>query len=579
MEGRRQLDSAGGAGIRSRVIFASVVLMLGCFSWLCATEASPQFDRIAAIRKSFDEQRWQEVVEQAQALPSQGADVEYYYGVALAQLGRWDEARTVLLRGRRLWPHDGRFPIELGGVAFRQRGYGEATGWLRCGMRLNPSDPYPADFLATIYFLQGNLEAALKYWNRIDKPRIESVRVEPGLRVDPILLDRAFTFAPGGTLLLPDLLTTRARVRGLGVFPSFNFRLNARQDGDYSVAFAARERDGWGQSKLEALLSTFRGIGYQTIYPEYFNVARSAINVTSLVRWDEQKRRLEIGLSGPLGGDPRYRYQAGLDLRDENWDLRRSFKGLAPTLGALELRRRAVSGGVTSFRSGGWSWSTGGEFSYRDYRDVSAGPGLPQEVLLKGYQLKHTAELNRDLWRVPDRRFESSARISSEAGRIWSAPAHTFERLQSSFTARWLPRMSGDDYAVEQHFRAGTIFGRVPFDELYMLGLERDNDLWMRAHIGTRDGRKGSAPLGRNYFLSNWEMDKNIYNNGFLDVKLSPFLDIGKSQDSLAGLGSRKWLWDTGVLAKVRVLGIGFAVVYGKDLRSGNNAFYLMAGR
>ena len=29
-----------------------------------------------------------------------------------------------------------------------------------------------------------------------------------------------------------------------------------------------------------------------------------------------------------------------------------------------------------------------------------------------------------------------------------------------------------------------------------MLGLERDNDLPMRAHIGTRDGRKGSAPGG-----------------------------------------------------------------------------------
>jgi hypothetical protein len=138
--------------------------------------------------------------------------------------------------------------------------------------------------------------------------------------------------------------------------------------------------------------------------------------------------------------------------------------------------------------------------------------------------------------------------------------------------------MSGDDYAIAQQFRAGKIFGRVPFDELYMLGLERDNDVWMRAHIGTRGGRKGSAPLGRNYFLSNWEMDKNVY-NGLLGIKLSPFLDIGKSTDSLAGLGAREWLWDTGVQAKVRVLGVGFVVVYGKDLRSGHNAFYLMAGR
>ena len=468
--------------------------------------------------------------------------------------------------------------MELGGVAFKQKHYAEAARWLRRGARLNPGDAYLADFLATVYFLQGNLDAALKYWNRIDKPLIGSVQVEPGLRVDPVLLDRAFALAPGTVLLLSDLLTTRARVEGLGVFPAFDFRLNARQDGEFDAVFSARERDGWGRNTLEALLSTFRGIGYQTIYPEYFNIGGSAINLESLVRWDKEKRRLEARVSGPLGGDPRYRYQVGLDVRNENWDLRRSFQGPAPPLGALNLRRSAVSGEVASFRRSGWTWSVGGEFSRRDYRNVSPGPGLPQEVLLKGYELKQIAELKRDLWRAPDRRFESSVRISSDTGRIWSAPDHTFERLQSSVTARWLPRMSGDDFAIRQQFHTGTTFGRVPFDELYMLGLERDNDLWMRAHIGTRDGRKGSAPLCRNYFLSNWEMDKNVY-SGFPGLKLSPFLDIGKSTDYLAETGSRKWLWDTGVQAKVRVLGVGFMVVYGRDLRSGNSALYLTAGR
>jgi len=99
----------------------------------------------------------------------------------------------------------------------------------------------------------------------------------------------------------------------------------------------------------------------------------------------------------------------------------------------------------------------------------------------------------------------------------------------------------------------------------------------MRAHIGTRDGRKGSAPLGRNYFLSNWEIDKNIYNNGMFGAKLSPFLDTGNITDALPGLGSKKWLWDTGIQAKFSVLGVRWKFTYGKDLRSGGNAFYLTA--
>jgi hypothetical protein len=107
-----------------------------------------------------------------------------------------------------------------------------------------------------------------------------------------------------------------------------------------------------------------------------------------------------------------------------------------------------------------------------------------------------------------------------------------------------------------------------------MLGLERDNDLWIRAHIGTRDGRKGSAPLGRRYFLSNWEVDRNVLQKNVFRVKVGPFVDTGAIADAWPGLGSGKWLWDTGLQAKVRVLGAGFAVSYGRDLRSGNGTWY-----
>ena len=112
-------------------------------------------------------------------------------------------------------------------------------------------------------------------------------------------------------------------------------------------------------------------------------------------------------------------------------------------------------------------------------------------------------------------------------------------------------------------------------DELYQLGLERDNDLWLRGTAGTRDGRKGAAPLGRRYFLSNWELDKNIYQNGFLTLKLGPFLDSGKVADSSGFFGSQRWLWDSGAQSKLRLLN-RFTVVlsYGRDLHRGKNVFY-----
>ena len=168
---------------------------------------------------------------------------------------------------------------------------------------------------------------------------------------------------------------------------------------------------------------------------------------------------------------------------------------------------------------------------------------------------------------------------SAELARIWSQPPHAFAKLGGSTQLQWFPRAQGDDYFLQLRAGGGGTIGHSPFDELYMLGMERDNDLWMRAHIGTRDGRKGSAPLGEKYFLSNNEIDKNLWGNGLLTVKLSPFLDSGKITSTSNHLGTSEWLWDTGVQAKLRLLGVGLTFVYGKDLRTGNNAYYFTAGK
>jgi hypothetical protein len=174
-----------------------------------------------------------------------------------------------------------------------------------------------------------------------------------------------------------------------------------------------------------------------------------------------------------------------------------------------------------------------------------------------------------------------STALLSSAGRLWSQSGESFDKLQASLEAHWLPQLRGDDFETSWRAHAGKTFGQLPFDELFMLGLERDNDpdLWMRAHVGTRDGRKGSAPLGGDYLLASWETDKNLYSNGLFNLKLGPFVDTGSITSQGTGLGSHKWLVDTGAETKLRVLGVGVALVYGKDLRTGSNAFYATLAR
>lgn len=578
------MDVAGGASTRGSVIRS---LKLALFLFAAALPGNSQASRAAdsnpdlfrRIKQLASENRWPEIVRELEPLPNKDADLDYYYGSALAQLGRLDDARQSFLAGRRRAPRDQRFPVELAGVAFKQKRYPAAAAWLRSALRIDPTDSYANDFLGTVYFLEGNLDAAVKYWNRVGKPHIETVQPENPLRIRPALLDRALTFSPAEELRLADLETTRVRVEGLGIFPTPRIQLAARPGGRFDALLNLEERNGWGSNVWEALISTFSGIAYQTIYPEYDNIGGTAMNVASLVRWDAQKRRLAASLSSPLHQNPKWRYRLGLDLRNENWDIRNSFEGAAPTLGALNLRREAASAGIESFSSGRWGWSASAEFSHRDYRSVVEGSVLTAPLLLEGSQLKQIAELHYTPLLVPEHRLAVNTAVSTQVTRIWSQPAHAFAKLGGSLQAKWFPQSQGDDYFLESRIRAGGTSGQPPFDELYMLGMERDNDLWMRAHIGTRDGRKGSAPLGSQYFLANNEIDKNLYSNGLITVRLSPFLDCGRITGSSGGLGSQKWLWDTGLQAKLRVLGVGVTFVYGKDLRSGNNAYYFTAGR
>ena len=104
--------------------------------------------------------------------------------------------------------------------------------------------------------------------------------------------------------------------------------------------------------------------------------------------------------------------------------------------------------------------------------------------------------------------------------------------------------------------------------------MERDTDLWLRGHVGTRDGRKGSSPLAGSYFLANSDFYRRIYSNGLITIKAGPLLDIARANALASAPAAKHWYFDAGAQAKLTVLGTSVVLTWGHDLRSGNNAFY-----
>jgi tetratricopeptide (TPR) repeat protein len=568
MASYRPLDASGRPAIRP-----ALAALLSCALFVLApagcAQSEPQFE--AKIHQLFEQQRWLEIVNLVSA-PGPSPDVDLAYGIALARLERWAEARRAFESGLRLRPRDPRFMVELGGVAFKQANYPDAQSWIRRALRLEPDDAYNLEFLATVFYLEGNLEAALKYWNRIVKPQIASFTFAPAVRLNPILLDRAITFSPAGTLELRDLASSEARIDQLDIFSAFRFDLEARPDERFELRFDNIERNGCGSGKWECLFRILGQLPAQTVNFDYFNIRHAAVNFQSSYRWDSEKRRLRSSLEAPLEGKPQWHLGFSSDIRNENWALRSSFSGQVPLVAALNLKREAVSAQFTDVVSGRSSWSTETEFSRRSYHNVYPGHLLTPGLLTPGSELKQAFRTRRELFELPERRFAIDSSGSLEVAGLWSSPGRSFAHLQGSLRLHWFPQATGQRYEIEHLFRAGRTVGQPPFDELFTLGVLGDTDLLMKAHIATRDGKKGTSPLGGNYFLSNWEATRNFSPLPLLGIKIGPFVDTGKITDPNPILGSHKWLWDVGLETKVQVLGLAVVLSYGRDLRSGRNA-------
>jgi hypothetical protein len=439
--------------------------------------------------------------------------------------------------------------IELASVAFRSEKLEESKEYLRSILRSAPSDAYTNEFLATVYFLQDNTESALKYWNRSGKPLIEDIQIDPPLQTNPVLLDRAFTFSRGSLLTLEDFRTTQARLDGMDVLSQYHMQLSPTEGGRFNLTLGAAERNGPG------FLSWLRGLPYETLYPEFSNISGTAVNVRSIFRWDSNKRRVYTSIRGPLAGNPKWRFGVDFDARRENW---------ANPAGSFQMRKVEAAAQIHSIPNGRWNWTSGAAVSRR----TVTGP------LSQGFALKYFGSVTRTLLRNSDAGFVVDSSLMFDAGKLLLDRPARFGKIANSISARWTPFAERQGYEMNARFRAGKIFGVAPFDESFVVGLERDSDLWLRGHSATLNGLKDSTMATRSFFLTNWDFQKALHRNAFFRLSAGPFLDTARLQHS------SNWSFDTGLQLRVTVLGsFTLNLSYGKSLSDGRTAFFAAATR
>ena len=163
MAAEPQLDAAGST--RKGFVIFVLVVFLALGSTAFAQDPVSDQARLHVAQSAFDAGHWEEAAKLARGPTDQSPDFDFLAGLSLARLEKWDEAKLAFDAGARKAPGDSRFLVELAGISYKQQDFRSAKNHLHAALKLNPRDSYSREFLATIYFLEGNLEAALKYWN------------------------------------------------------------------------------------------------------------------------------------------------------------------------------------------------------------------------------------------------------------------------------------------------------------------------------------------------------------------------------------------------------------------------------
>jgi hypothetical protein len=459
--------------------------------------------------------------------------------LALAREKRLEEAESKLTQGMRLYPRVASFPVELAGIDWLQQRPVQARRRLLLALRLDPGNRYASDFLGTLFLLDDNLPAALKYWNRVEKPLVQNLYFEPSLPLRPLLRDRAFIISPGQVFTLDRWEATRDNLARLHVASDSRFELTARDDQRFDLTFRSVPESlqiaGW----LGVVLPYARGLPYQTLFVEQRNIGKSGTTVESMWRWDPNKRRALVEFSSPWRMDPGKMLKVTLEVRDERW------------VRGFRLRRYEASTGMEFALGPRTTWSTGVQLARRDW-------------FVPGWTYSFPNRLSHRFAGWPEHRITVRWDGEARPGRLTGTSASRFLVATNGIRTEWRPH----NYEVAWRLGAGAILGSIPLDEWFNLGLDRDSPLWLRGHAGLRDGQKGAGPLSTRYVMSQMDALRTLWKHPGLTLSAGPFLDGA----NLRGSG---WLCDAGVLLRVRTLGgVSVTLIYGRDLRGGKGTFF-----
>jgi len=191
---------------------------------------------------------------------------------------------------------------ELSGARFAQRRWSDAAALAREALRLQPRDEYALDVLGSSLFMLNDDIGALRAWNQIGKPRVNSVRIEGLHRIRYQTVAEVMAIQPN--MLLTADIFGRAR-RRLGELPdraATRLAVKPETDGFATVDVVVVELTAIPRGVVE-----WAGVAARTAANEQIDVSAPGLSGQGEVwtagwRWWSNRPGVSIGFAAPRGG-------------------------------------------------------------------------------------------------------------------------------------------------------------------------------------------------------------------------------------------------------------------------------------
>jgi hypothetical protein len=433
-------------------------------------------------------------------------------------------------------------------------------------MRVDPQNNYASDLLATIDMSEGEVQAALRSWNRTGRPIIDDILHNYYLSFGSWVVRDAVAFHPAGVLRYSEWKTTESRLLETDIFGNVGLEIEPTPIPD---TYNAVVRTTTKTNSLNSFaFNLLKGLPIQTSYLDVWNIRNSGINFNANYRWEADRRRVAGQLEIPVPFPGLLNLELGDMWRRERWNLsptiRPEYLGVARFLYDANILRLHLKN-IPHYR-----FDFGGGLEYFNRAASGNLPQLDTNSLNVG---KFGVESNLRLF---DGRYQNRLHLEGFAARQSILGNINFSGAVAELNNRVTLDSRNRTY-FDWTVKGGTARGNVPVEDYFVLGIGAGARNPLRGHATADHGMYGRGPMGTDFVLVNTDIERrivtlplfNTLNIPFLTVKWEVFLDGAKTFDRKR-IFKQGTLWiDTGAGLRLETPTQSFNLVYGRSLRDG----------